>query len=64
MGEPSDRGLWLMLTFPQPPAYLFIHHQPSPTLVPALPLLTHFADINTYMVQQIIKFTKDLPLFR
>ncbi|XP_040859159.1 nuclear receptor subfamily 1 group I member 3 isoform X5 [Ochotona curzoniae] len=48
----------------KPPAYLFIHHQPSPTLVPALPLLTHFADINTYMVQQIIKFTKDLPLFR
>ncbi|XP_058516521.1 nuclear receptor subfamily 1 group I member 3 [Ochotona princeps] len=48
----------------KPPAYLFIHHQPSPALVPVLPLLTHIADINTYMVQQIIKFTKDLPLFR
>lgn len=24
----------------------------------------HFADVNTFMVQQIIKFTKDLPLFR
>lgn len=48
----------------RPPAYLFIHHQPLPPLVPALPLLAHFADINTFMVQQIIKFTKDLPLFR
>uniref|UniRef100_A0A8C6E6B3 Nuclear receptor subfamily 1 group I member 3 n=1 Tax=Moschus moschiferus TaxID=68415 RepID=A0A8C6E6B3_MOSMO len=48
----------------RPPAHLFIHHQRLPTLVPVLPLLTHFADINTFMVQQIIKFTKDLPLFR
>ncbi|XP_069336413.1 nuclear receptor subfamily 1 group I member 3 isoform X8 [Eulemur rufifrons] len=48
----------------RPPAYLFIHHQPSPALAPLLPLLMHFADINTFMVQQIIKFTKDLPLFR
>ncbi|XP_012658100.1 nuclear receptor subfamily 1 group I member 3 isoform X4 [Otolemur garnettii] len=48
----------------RPPAYLFIPHQPSPTLVPVLPLLRHFADINTFMVQQVIKFTKDLPLFR
>uniref|UniRef100_A0A5F9D2X8 Nuclear receptor subfamily 1 group I member 3 n=1 Tax=Oryctolagus cuniculus TaxID=9986 RepID=A0A5F9D2X8_RABIT len=48
----------------KPPAYLFIHHQSLPTLVPVLPLLTHIADINTYMVQQIVKFTKDLPLFR
>ncbi|XP_037681435.1 nuclear receptor subfamily 1 group I member 3 isoform X2 [Choloepus didactylus] len=47
-----------------PPAHLFIHHQPMPTLAPVLPLLTHFADINTFMVQQVIKFTKDLPLFR
>lgn len=29
-----------------------------------MPLLVHFADINTFMVQQVIKFTKDLPLFR
>ncbi|ELV13290.1 Nuclear receptor subfamily 1 group I member 3 [Tupaia chinensis] len=28
------------------------------------PLLMHIADINTFMVQQIVKFTKDLPLFR
>ncbi|XP_051003789.1 nuclear receptor subfamily 1 group I member 3 isoform X3 [Acomys russatus] len=48
----------------KPPAYLFIHHRAFPPLVPALPLLTHFADINTFMVQQIIKFTKELPLFR
>ncbi|XP_008532090.1 nuclear receptor subfamily 1 group I member 3 [Equus przewalskii] len=48
----------------RPPAHLFIHHQGLPTLVPVLPLLTHFADINTFMVQQVIKFTKDLPLFR
>ncbi|XP_057584720.1 nuclear receptor subfamily 1 group I member 3 isoform X1 [Hippopotamus amphibius kiboko] len=48
----------------RPPAHLFTHHQCLPTLVPALPLLMHFADINTFMVQQIIKFTKDLPLFR
>ncbi|XP_040085969.1 nuclear receptor subfamily 1 group I member 3 isoform X2 [Oryx dammah] len=48
----------------RPPAHLFIHHQRLSTLVPVLPLLMHFADVNTYMVQQIIKFTKDLPLFR
>ncbi|XP_037067165.1 nuclear receptor subfamily 1 group I member 3 isoform X1 [Peromyscus leucopus] len=48
----------------RPPAYLFVHHRPFPPLVPVRPLLTHFADINTFMVQQIIKFTKDLPLFR
>ncbi|XP_038205379.1 nuclear receptor subfamily 1 group I member 3 isoform X3 [Arvicola amphibius] len=48
----------------RPPAHLFVHHRPFPTLVPVMPLLTHFADINTFMVQQIIKFTKELPLFR
>ncbi|XP_048212473.1 nuclear receptor subfamily 1 group I member 3 isoform X1 [Perognathus longimembris pacificus] len=48
----------------RPPAYLFIHHQPLTTLAPVLPLLAHFADINTFMVQQIIKFTKELPPFR
>ncbi|ERE74019.1 nuclear receptor subfamily 1 group I member 3-like isoform 5 [Cricetulus griseus] len=48
----------------RPPAYLFTNHRPSFLLVPALPLLTHFADITTFMVQQIIKFTKELPLFR
>ncbi|CAO2638323.1 Nuclear receptor subfamily 1 group I member 3 [Lemmus lemmus] len=48
----------------RPPAHLFAHHPPFPTLVPVMPLLTHFADANTFMVQQIIKFTKELPLFR
>uniref|UniRef100_A0A8D1FAM7 Nuclear receptor subfamily 1 group I member 3 n=2 Tax=Sus scrofa TaxID=9823 RepID=A0A8D1FAM7_PIG len=48
----------------RPPAHLFIHHQHLPPLVPELSLLMHFADINTFMIQQIIKFTKDLPLFR
>ncbi|KAL1769697.1 nuclear receptor subfamily 1 group I member 3 isoform X1 [Sigmodon hispidus] len=48
----------------RPPDHLFIHHRPFPPLVPVMPLLAHFADINTFMVQQIIKFTKDLPLFR
>nr|XP_048308429.1 nuclear receptor subfamily 1 group I member 3 isoform X3 [Myodes glareolus] len=48
----------------RPPAHLFVHQRPFPTLVPVMPLLTHFADINTFMVQQIIKFTKELPLFR
>ncbi|XP_029394523.1 nuclear receptor subfamily 1 group I member 3 isoform X2 [Mus pahari] len=48
----------------KPPPYLFIHHRPFHPPDPVLPLLTHFADINTFMVQQIIKFTKDLPLFR
>uniref|UniRef100_A0A0D9S3D0 Nuclear receptor subfamily 1 group I member 3 n=1 Tax=Chlorocebus sabaeus TaxID=60711 RepID=A0A0D9S3D0_CHLSB len=48
----------------RPPAHLFIHHQSLPTLAPVLPLVTHFADINTFMVQQVIKFTKDLPVFR
>ncbi|XP_029426738.1 nuclear receptor subfamily 1 group I member 3 isoform X1 [Nannospalax galili] len=49
----------------KPPAYLFlIHHGPLTPLFPVLPLLEHFADINTFMIQQIVKFTKDLPLFR
>nr|XP_025716518.1 nuclear receptor subfamily 1 group I member 3 isoform X4 [Callorhinus ursinus] len=48
----------------RPPAHLFIHHQRLPIPVPALPLLKHFAEVNTFMVQQVIKFTKDLPLFR
>nr|XP_020029964.1 nuclear receptor subfamily 1 group I member 3 isoform X8 [Castor canadensis] len=48
----------------RPPAHLFSHHQPLPPWAPVPPLLAHFADINTFMVQQIIKFTKDLPLFR
>ncbi|XP_054549506.1 nuclear receptor subfamily 1 group I member 3 [Talpa occidentalis] len=48
----------------RPPAHLFVHQQPLHTLGPVLPLLAHFADINTFMVKQVIKFTKDLPLFR
>ncbi|XP_030743742.1 nuclear receptor subfamily 1 group I member 3 isoform X1 [Echinops telfairi] len=48
----------------RPPAHLFIHYQPMSTLAPGLPLLKHFADISTFMVQQVIKFTKDLPIFR
>nr|XP_005002344.2 nuclear receptor subfamily 1 group I member 3 isoform X3 [Cavia porcellus] len=48
----------------RPPAYLFIRHQRPPIMVPELPLLMHFADINTFMIKQIIKFTKELPLFR
>lgn len=48
----------------KPPAYLFIHHRSFQPLAPVLPLLSHFADINTFMIEQIIKFTKDLPLFR
>ncbi|XP_008698867.1 nuclear receptor subfamily 1 group I member 3 isoform X2 [Ursus maritimus] len=48
----------------RPPAHLFTHHQRLPITVPVLPLLVHFAEVNTFMVQQVIKFTKDLPLFR
>ncbi|XP_068926619.1 nuclear receptor subfamily 1 group I member 3 [Petaurus breviceps papuanus] len=48
----------------RPPAHLFIHNQTAPSLPPVLPLLIHLADISTFMVQQVIKFTKDLPLFR
>ncbi|EHB13637.1 Nuclear receptor subfamily 1 group I member 3 [Heterocephalus glaber] len=48
----------------RPPAHLFIHHQHSTAMAPVLPLLTHFAEINTFMMEQIIKFTKELPLFR
>lgn len=57
-------GLSLTLCTPQPPAYLFTHHRSFQPLAPVLPLLAHFADINTFMIEQIIKFTKDLPLFR
>lgn len=49
---------------PQPPQHLFTRQPRLPGLVPVLPLLTHFADINTFMVQQVVKFTKDLPIFR
>nr|XP_055190278.1 nuclear receptor subfamily 1 group I member 3 isoform X3 [Nyctereutes procyonoides] len=48
----------------RPPAHLFTHYQRLPIAVPVMPLLMHLADINTFMVQQVIKFTKDLPLFR
>uniref|UniRef100_A0A8P0TIY0 Nuclear receptor subfamily 1 group I member 3 n=1 Tax=Canis lupus familiaris TaxID=9615 RepID=A0A8P0TIY0_CANLF len=48
----------------RPPAHLFTHYQRLPIPVPVMPLLVHLADINTFMVQQVIKFTKDLPLFR
>ncbi|XP_010614905.1 nuclear receptor subfamily 1 group I member 3 isoform X4 [Fukomys damarensis] len=48
----------------RPPAHLFIHHQHSTATAPVLPLLTHFADINTFILEQVIKFTKELPLFR
>ncbi|XP_007537485.1 nuclear receptor subfamily 1 group I member 3 isoform X2 [Erinaceus europaeus] len=48
----------------KPPAHLFACCQPLATMGPPLPLLAHFADINTFMVEQVIKFTKDLPLFR
>ncbi|XP_074044257.1 nuclear receptor subfamily 1 group I member 3 isoform X2 [Macrotis lagotis] len=48
----------------RPPDHLFIHNQPAPALPPVLPLLIHLADISTFMVQQVIKFTKDLPHFR
>lgn len=49
---------------PQPPEHLFTHQLRSPSLVRVQPLLRHFADINTFMVQQVVKFTKDLPIFR
>nr|KAF6397453.1 nuclear receptor subfamily 1 group I member 3 [Rousettus aegyptiacus] len=48
----------------RPPPHLFTHHQRLPAPLPMLPLLMHYADVNTFMVQQIIKFTKDLPFFR
>ncbi|XP_019061426.1 nuclear receptor subfamily 1 group I member 3 isoform X2 [Fukomys damarensis] len=48
----------------KPPARLFSHHRPFSALDPVLPLLTHFADIDTFMIQQIIKFAKALPFFR
>ncbi|XP_072500110.1 nuclear receptor subfamily 1 group I member 3 isoform X2 [Notamacropus eugenii] len=48
----------------RPPAHLFIHNEPAGSLSPVLPLLIHLADISTFMVQQVIKFTKDLPHFR
>ncbi|XP_019488659.1 PREDICTED: nuclear receptor subfamily 1 group I member 3 isoform X1 [Hipposideros armiger] len=48
----------------RPPEHLFTHQLRSPSLVPVQPLLRHFADINTFMVQQVVKFTKDLPIFR
>ncbi|XP_036622335.1 nuclear receptor subfamily 1 group I member 3 isoform X2 [Trichosurus vulpecula] len=48
----------------RPPAHLFFHNQPAPPQPPVLPLLIHLADISTFMVQQVIKFTKDLPHFR
>ncbi|XP_032948809.1 nuclear receptor subfamily 1 group I member 3 isoform X2 [Rhinolophus ferrumequinum] len=47
----------------KPPQHLFTRQPRLPGLVPVLPLLTHFADINTFMVQQVVKFTKDLPVF-
>lgn len=48
----------------RPPAHLFTHHGPLSPLVPVLPLVAHFADVDTFMIQQIVKFTKDLPPFR
>uniref|UniRef100_A0A673U904 Nuclear receptor subfamily 1 group I member 3 n=1 Tax=Suricata suricatta TaxID=37032 RepID=A0A673U904_SURSU len=48
----------------RPPAHLFVHRQHLPISVPVPLLLMHFAEINTFMVKQVIKFTKDLPLFR
>ncbi|XP_023555556.1 nuclear receptor subfamily 1 group I member 3 isoform X2 [Octodon degus] len=48
----------------RPPAYLFIQHQRSPSMAPGQSLLLHFADVNTFMMEQVIKFTKELPLFR
>ncbi|XP_055993772.1 nuclear receptor subfamily 1 group I member 3 [Sorex fumeus] len=52
------------LTQFRPPAHLFKHCPPGSPPGPVLPLLTHFADISTFMLEQIIKFSKDLPLFR
>lgn len=48
----------------QPPAHLYAHCPSTTSPGPVLPLLSHFADINTFMVEQIIKFAKELPLFR
>ncbi|XP_054976662.1 nuclear receptor subfamily 1 group I member 3 [Sorex araneus] len=48
----------------RPPAHLFAHCPPGTSPGPVLPLLTHFADISTFVLEQIIKFSKDLPLFR
>lgn len=65
--DPRSLGLGLgphWALAPQPPQHLFTRQPRLPGLVPVLPLLTHFADINTFMVQQVVKFTKDLPIFR
>ncbi|XP_021098075.1 nuclear receptor subfamily 1 group I member 3-like isoform X2 [Heterocephalus glaber] len=48
----------------KPPAHLFSHQRPLSARDPVLPLLTHFAAVDTFMLQQIIKFAKALPLFR
>ncbi|XP_039695811.1 nuclear receptor subfamily 1 group I member 3 isoform X2 [Pteropus medius] len=42
----------------------FVCFRQLPASLPMLPLLMHYADVNTFMVQQVIKFTKDLPFFR
>lgn len=55
---------------PQPAVRLFV---PSPGMSPspceelppdALSLLPQFADLSTFMIQQVIKFAKEIPVFR
>uniref|UniRef100_A0A8C3NCE8 Nuclear receptor subfamily 1 group I member 3 n=1 Tax=Geospiza parvula TaxID=87175 RepID=A0A8C3NCE8_GEOPR len=40
------------------------HGGPSHALPDALSLLPQFADLSTFMIQQVIKFAKEIPVFR
>ncbi|NXW73305.1 NR1I3 protein, partial [Hirundo rustica] len=60
------------LFVPSPPgaagtAELSLSPSPSPceeALPDALSLLPQFADLSTFMIQQVIKFAKEIPVFR
>uniref|UniRef100_A0A6I8NGM3 Nuclear receptor subfamily 1 group I member 3 n=2 Tax=Ornithorhynchus anatinus TaxID=9258 RepID=A0A6I8NGM3_ORNAN len=69
LGAHARHVVPMFLQFVQfrPPDHLFVHNKsraPPTSPPPVFPLLTHLADISTFMIQQIIKFTKDLPPFR
>uniref|UniRef100_A0A8C4Y7A4 Nuclear receptor subfamily 1 group I member 3 n=1 Tax=Gopherus evgoodei TaxID=1825980 RepID=A0A8C4Y7A4_9SAUR len=45
----------------RPPVRLYIHRDMLPDIFSMLP---HFADLSTILIQQVIKFAKEIPAFR
>lgn len=60
-GTEGERWAWASLSSDLRGLQLLFAHPLLAGPLPALPLRTHFADINTFMAQPVIKVTRPCP---